>query len=69
MNSNMQGLLWVVAGIFVLAAFVRDIIDYISHGGLLPGENPILAYGLTVLMLVGAISCFVSAINAFKQKD
>lgn len=68
MNSNTKGLLWVVLGVLVFAGFVREVIGYVSYGGLLPGENPILAYGFTALMLLGAISCFISAIIAFKQK-
>ncbi len=68
MNSNIKGLLFIVLGILSLLWFAYEIIGYFSRGGVLPGENPALEYGLNGLKLVMAISFFVSAINAFKQK-
>jgi hypothetical protein len=68
MNSNAKGLVFIVLGILSLLWFAYEVIGYLSRGGVLPGENPALEYGLTGLKLVMMISFFVSAINAFKQK-
>jgi hypothetical protein len=68
MNSNMKGLLFIVLGILSLLWFTYDAIGIASRGGVLPGESPVMEYGLTGLKLVMVISFFVSAINAFRQK-
>ena len=69
MNSTEKGLLFIVLGILSLLWFAYEIIGYISHGGVRPGENPALEYGLTGLKLVMVISFFFSAINAFTRKN
>ena len=68
MNSNTKGLLFIVLGVLSLLWFAYEALGYISHGGVLPGESPVMEYGLTGLKLAMAVSFFVSAINSFRKK-
>ena len=68
MNSNMKGLLFIVLAIVSLLWLAYDFIGYASRGGVAPGDNPALEYGMTFLKLVMTISWSVAAINAFRQK-
>lgn len=68
MNSTVKGFLFIVLGILSLLWFAYEVTGYLSRGGVLPGENPALEYGLTGLKLVMAISFFVSAISAMRKR-
>ena len=69
MNSNTKGLLYIVLGVLSLLWFTYEVIGYISHGGVLPGESPVMEYGLTALKLVMTITFFISGINSLRKKD
>jgi hypothetical protein len=69
MNSTTKGLLYIVLGILSLLWFAYDVTGYLSRGGVAPGDNAVMEYGLTGLKLVMVISFFVSAINAFRKKN
>ncbi|HEY8561418.1 MAG TPA: hypothetical protein VIL74_13665 [Pyrinomonadaceae bacterium] len=68
MNSTTKGLLFIVFGVLSLLWFAYDVIGYLSRGGVAPGDNPALEFGMTGLKLVMVISFFVSAISAFRKK-
>lgn len=69
MNSMTKGLLYIVLGILSLLWFAYDAIGYAARGGVAPGDSAVMEFGLTGLKLVMTISFFVSAINAFRQKN
>jgi hypothetical protein len=69
MNSTTKGLLFIVLGVLSLLWFAYDAIGYASRGGVAPGDNPVMEYGLTALKLVMTISFFHSAITAFRAKN
>ena len=69
MNSNTKGLLFIVLGILSLLWFAYDVIGFLANGGVRGEESAVMEYGLTGLKLVMVISFFVSAINAFRQKN
>ena len=67
MNSNIKGIIFVVLGILSFAWFASEIIAYLARGGVLPGESPVMEYGLTFLKLLMTISFFASAVNSFRK--
>ena len=69
MNSNTKGLLYIVLGVLSLLWFAYEVIGYMAHGGVLPGESPVMEYGLTALKLVMTITFFISGINSLRKKD
>ena len=69
MNSNTKGLLFIVLGVLSLVWFGREAAGYLSHGGVPPGENPVVSLGLAGLYLVLAISFFVTGINSLRKRD
>ena len=69
MNSTIKGLLFVVVGILFLLWFAYDVIGYLSRGGVAPGDNPALEFGMTGLKLVTVISSFVAALKFFRTRN
>ena len=69
MNSTTKGLLYIVLGILSLLWFAYEMIGYMTRGGVLPGESPVMEYGLTALKLVMTITFLVSGINFLRKKD
>ena len=68
MNPTTKGLLYIVLGILSLLWFAYEMIGYMARGGVLPGESPVMEYGLTFLKLVMTVTFFISGINSLRNR-